>query len=269
MFITSAVAPLEILSTNVDVSQPGDTIVGFGDTTGTRYGASASPANVIDNTFTEWINGGSGSSAGAGFPPFGGPVGVILTPPAVGSTVLVGLRFYPGQDAAQSDPSGYLLEGSNNGGANYTTIASGSLSLPADRNSIALAVDPTQAAAQEVLFSNTHSYSSYRLTFPSVVSPSLAADLEIGEVEFLGVPAVGPTQPAFSHTTLTSGNLNLAGSGGTASGTFSVLTNASLNIPVSSWGVATNGSFDGSGNFSISLPVSASNTRLFYVIRTP
>jgi len=267
-YVTSSIAHLYIYSTNTDVSQPGDTITGFGDTTGTRYGANTNAANVIDDTFIEWINGGSGFSAGAGFPPFGGPVGVVLTP-AVGSTVLTGLRVYPGQDAADSDPSGFVLEGSNNGGTSYASIASGSLSLPLDRNSVSIAVDPTLAAVQEVLFSNTKSYTTYRLTFPNVRSPGTAADLEVGDVEFLGVPSVTGAPVVISHTTLSGGNLSITGSGGTANGTFSVLTNASLTVPLSGWGTNMTGTFDSSGNFSISLPVTTANPHLFYLIKTP
>ena len=267
-FVTSSIAHLFIYTTNTDVSQPGDSITGFGDTTGTRYGTSVDPANVIDDTFTEWVNGGSGFSAGAGFPPFGGPVGVILTP-AVGSTVLTGLRVYPGQDAADSDPSGFVLEGSNDGGTTYASIASGSLSLPLDRNSIALPVDPTQAAVQEVLFSNTKGYTTYRLTFPTVRSPGTAATLEVGDVEFLGVPGVGVAQPVISSTTLSGGNLHFSITGGTPSGTYSVLTNVNPTVPLASWGTAASGTLDGSGSASVSLPVSPSNPRLFYVIKTP
>lgn len=266
-YVTSSIAHLYVYTTNVDVSQPGDTITEFGDTTGTRYSPNNDPSYVIDNTFSEWENGGSGFSAGAGFPPFGGPVGVVLTP-SVGSTVLTGLRIYPGQDAADNDPSGFVLEGSNDGGTNYTTITSGPLSLPLDRNSLALAVDPTQAAVQEVLFANTQSYTTYRLTFPNVRSPSTASYLEIGDAEFLGVPAVTAPPLVISHTSLSGGNLSITGSGGTANGSFSVLTNATLTVPVASWGVFTTGTFDGSGNFSISLPVSAANPHLFYLIKT-
>jgi hypothetical protein len=161
-----------------------------------------------------------------------------------------------------------VLEGSNDGGTNYTTITSGPLSLPLDRNSLALAVDPTQAAVQEVLFANTQSYTTYRLTFPNVRSPSTASYLEIGEAEFLGVPAVTAPPLVISHTSLSGGNLSITGSGGTANGSFSVLTNATLTVPVASWGVFTTGTFDGSGNFSISLPVSAANPHLFYLIKT-
>jgi hypothetical protein len=272
-YITSSIAHLYIYSTNVDVTQPGDTITGFGDTTGTRNGANAYPANVIDNTFQEWINGGSGFSAGAGFPPFGGPVGVIVTP-SVGSTVLAGLRFYPGQDAQNSDPSSFVLEGSNDGGTTYATIASGPLSLPLGRNPVSAVVDPTYligqgqyVQAQEILFSNSRGYTTYRLTFPDVVTPSTASDLEIGEVEFLGVPGAGVLQPVIGGTKIVGGNLSISGSGGAPSGTFTVQTNANLTLP--SWGTALTGTFDGSGNFSISLPVSSTNTHLFYRIKTP
>ena len=266
-YVTSSIAHLYVYSTNVDVSQPGDTITEFGDTTGTRYSPNNNPAYVIEDSFSEWENGGSGFSAGAGFPPFGGPVGVVLTP-SVGSTILTGLRVYPGQDAADNDPSGFILEGSNDGGTNYSTIASGNLSLPLDRNSLDLPVDPTQAAAQEVLFSNTKGYTSYRLTFPNVRSPSTASYLEIGEAEFLGVPSATPAPLVISHPTLSGGNLSIAGTGGTANGNFSVLTNATLTVPLASWGVFTTGTFDASGNFSLTLPVSSTNPHLYYVIKS-
>src|SRR5581483_11214314 len=131
-------------------------------------------ANAIDDVMTEWQNGGSGLNASAGFPPFGGPVGLIITP-AAGSTVVTGLRVYPGQDAVANDPNSFVLEGSNDGGTNYTPIASGPLSLPAARNSADLPVDPLQASVQELLFSNTRGFTTYRLTFPNVVAPNTAS----------------------------------------------------------------------------------------------
>jgi len=149
----------------------------------------------------------------------------------------------------------------------YATIASGPLSVPLARNALALPVDPTQAAAQEILFSNTRGYTSYRLTFPNVVNLNTASYLEVGDVEFLGVSGYG--QPVISSTKLSAGNLIVTGLGGTPSGTFSVLTNTSLTMPVPSWGAVTNGTFDGSGNFSISLPVNPTSPLLFYRIRTP
>ena len=265
--VTSSVAHLFIYSTNVDVTQPGDPTTGFGDMSSGRYNANP-PNDAIDNTFTEYQNGGSGLNTGAGFPPFAGPAGVVVTP-AVGSTVLAGLRVYPGQDGAANDPNGFKLEGSNDGGTNYTLIASGPLSLPLTRNSAALVVDPVQAWAQELLFSNTRGFTSYRLTFPDVVDPGTASYLEVGEIELLGVPGVGVAQPVFLGPVLHGGNLTLSGTGGPANGTFTVRTNANVTAPVASWGAATTGTFDGSGNFSVSLPVNPANPRLFILIQTP
>jgi hypothetical protein len=268
-YITSSIAHLFIFSTNVDVTLPGDLATSFGDQSNGRFNDNG-PAFAFDDTFTEYENGGSGLNAAAGFAPFGGPVGVIVTP-AIGSTVLAGVRFYPGADAPESDPNSYVLEGSNDG-TTYTTIASGPLNLPATRNTIDLPVDPTQAWAQEILFSNTQGYTSYRLTFPNIVNSNTASYFEIGDIELLGVAGEGvapPTQPTIGTTTLTAGNLNIAGSGGTPNGTFSVMTNSDLTVPVANWTQATTGTFDASGNFSISLPVSTSNPQLFYLIKTP
>jgi hypothetical protein len=193
----------------------------------------------------------------------------VVVTPAVGSTVLAGLRFYPGADAQGFDPSGYILEGSNDGGTTYSTIDSGPLALPATRNPAAAAVDPTVDSVQEILFSNGRGFTTYRLTFPSIVSPSTAAYLEIAEVEFLGVPGLGVSQPTITKTSVSGGNLSLSGSGGPANGNFSVLTNASLTVPISRWGVAATGTYDATGKFSVSLPVSATNPKLFYLIQTP
>ncbi len=266
-YITSSIAHLYIFSTNVDITQPADPATGFGDESG-RFNNNG-PAYAFDNTFTEYQNGGSGLNASAGFPPFGGPVGVIVTP-SVGSTVLAGVRFYPGGDAPDNDPSGYVLEGSNDG-TTYTTIASGPILLPAARNTIDLVVDPTQASAQEILFSNTKGYTSYRITFPTVANPANdgASYLEVGDIELLGVAGVGVAQPVISTTTLSGGNLHIAGSGGSPNGTFSVVTNGNLTLPTGSWTQAMTGTFDASGNFSVSLPVSASDPQLFYLIKTP
>jgi hypothetical protein len=267
-YITSSVAHLYIYSTNVDVTQPSDPVTEFGNTDSSGRFPNNGPAYAFDNTFTEYENGGDGLNAAAGFAPFGGPVGVVITP-AVGSTVLSGIRFYPGQDAPGSDPSGYVLEGSNDG-TTYTTISSGSLSLGA-RNTIDLAVDPTQSSATEILFSNTKGYTSYRLTFPTIANPgnSGASYLELGDIELLGVAGGGVAQPMISGTTFSGGNLNITGNGGAPNGSYSVLTNGDLTVPVASWGTAMTGTFDGSGNFTISLPVSMSNSHLFYVIKTP
>jgi hypothetical protein len=259
--VTSGPVVVSILSTLVDITQPGDLNTNFGN-------ADGAPANSsslsIDDTFTPWQISGHGLNAQAGFAPFGGPVGLIITP-GVGSTRVNGVRFYSGSDPSVDDPADYTLEGSKNGGASYTLIASGALSMPDDRNDVSLAVDPlTAPGLQEILFNNSQTYTSYRVTFNHVKNDSSANRLSLGEVELLGVGI-----PSFNGVSVSGGNINLSGSGGTPNGTFSVLTSANVAAPVSTWTSAVSGSFDGSGNFSLSIPINPANPHLFYLIRSP
>jgi len=273
-YVTSAVAHLYIYSTNLDVTQPGDLTATFGDSTTNAtspYGrlAGGNPNNAIDDTFSEWQNQGSGINALAGFGPFAGPVGFTVTP-AVGSTVLAGIRIYPGADSAGMDPSSYILDGSNDG-ITWSTIASGPLALPGNRNAISGVVDPTYfdgtqyASVQEILFSNTRGFTNYRLTFPNIVDPN-NNNLELGDVELLGVPGVGVFQPVIGKAVFSAGNLSITGSGGTPSASYTVQTNANLSA-TSGWNTASTGTFDSSGNFSVSLPISSATPKLFYRIQ--
>jgi hypothetical protein len=261
--VTSAPVVVTILSTNVNVLTSGDVITDFGNTSGNP----GDPTLAINLTFQAFVTRGSGLNNNAGFPPFGGPVGLVVTP-AVGNTVIKGVRFYPGSDGFQSDPADFTLEGSLNGGVSYTTIVpSTALSLPDERNPATSAVDPLVTSVQEILFPNTQGYTSYRLTFNHVKDDNNTYFMSLGEMELLGVAVAG--QPVIASTSFSGGSININGVGGTAGGSYSVLTNATVTAPVASWGTATTGTFDGSGNFSISLPVSTTTPRLFYLIKTP
>jgi hypothetical protein len=179
---------------------------------------------------------------------------------------LDGIRVYPGADSAANDPSGYILEGSNDGGKTYSTISSGALSLPAPRNSSGLLTDPTAVnSVQEILFANYRGFTTYRLTFPNVVNSNSAAYLEVGDIELLGVPGTGTAQPIIGKVTFSNGSLVITGTGGTGSGSFVVQTNGNLLLP-NGWGTAASGTYDASGNFTNSLPVNAKTPQLFYRI---
>jgi hypothetical protein len=207
---TSTVARLTVISTLLDVTVPADPITGFGDTSGTQWGLNADPINAIDNFSTvKYQNGGSGLNAPAGFPPFGGPVGVVVTP-AVGSTLVSGLRIYTADGNPERDPADFKLEGSSNGGATYTLLAAGPLSLPAARADAGQAFDPTTQPMQEILFSNHGSFTTYRLTFNHVRDDNNANSLQVGEIELLGVSA--PPSPVLTAVPNGSGGLTLSSS---------------------------------------------------------
>lgn len=260
--VTSAVVQVTILDTNLDVTQPTDPITDFGNTSTT----AAFPAAAIDNLGDAFTTRGSGLNNNAGFPPFGGPVGLVITP-AVGGTRVTALRIYAGPDGSASDPADVKLEGSNNGGTTYTTILPDTaLSIPEDRNAASSPIDPLTSSLQEIRFANSQVYSSYRLTFNHVKQDNNTYFMSIGDVELLGEAVSGPV---FSGVVRSGGNLVISGSGGTPSGTYSVLTNAIVEAPIATWGTNQTGTFDASGNFSVSLPVSSSNPRLFFMIKTP
>lgn len=183
---TSVVTRLNVLSDMPDITAPGDivTIVG-GSTPGNEP-----VENSIEDTTSKYLNFGTDGNTDAGFT---GPVGLEVTP-AVGSTVVTGLRIYTANDAVERDPTDFKLEGSNDGGATYTVIASGPLSLPAGRNAAALGIDPLTLVNQEVNFANTAGYTTYRLTFTNVKNNTTANSMQIAEIELLGEPGTGTPQ---------------------------------------------------------------------------
>jgi len=199
--VSSAPSLLNVLSQSSDVTAPGDGITAFGS-------AQPSPAaegvtNAIDNTTAKYLNYGSGPNAQ--LPPFVGPVGLVVTP-AVGATTINALRVYTANDTPARDPVDYKLEGSNDGGATYALISTGPLTLPVDRNALALATDPVGQANQEVRFANSRAYTTYRFTVNNVKDNSNANSMQLGEIELLGsaAPLLTFTRGPGNSLTLTS-----------------------------------------------------------------
>ena len=132
----------------------------------------------------------------AGSSPFVGPIGFVVTP-SLGKTVVSVLRFYTANDASERDPADYTLEGSDDGGANWTTISSGALALPTDRNGAPAALNPLTQYLQEVRFANATGYTSYRVSWATIRDNAGTPLTQLGEVELLGVrsPQAPPTTP--------------------------------------------------------------------------
>lgn len=208
--IPSATVDLVVVSTLEDVTDPADVITGFGDESGTTWGDATNAFNAIDNTVTKWVNGGSGFSAAAGFPPFKGPVGLIVTP-AKGPTVVTGLRIFTADGNTERDPADFTLEGSTDDGASYHVIVSGALDLPDTRSSTTTQTDPLQAAMQELIFGNSGAYSSYRITFNNTVNNGSASALQIAEIELLGVAATS-VSPALTVGRTSTGAITITSS---------------------------------------------------------
>jgi len=151
-----------------DVTVPGDPIVA----SSTMSPGSEGVANAIDDQPTKYLNF---DILNTGF----------TVTPNVGDTIVSGLVLTSANDAPERDPSSYKLDGSNDG-SNYVSISSGPV-----------ATFPARFYNNYIFFTNTKSFKSYRLIFPTVVNaPTAANSMQISEVQFLGVtPGVVNTNP--------------------------------------------------------------------------
>jgi hypothetical protein len=116
--------------------------------------------------------------------------GIVVTP-AFGSSIITSMELWVANDAPERDPASYELRGTNVSlGAgpfnlsDFVLISSGALALPAPRDTVADAVGNSQV----VNFANSAAYTSYMLTFPTVVNAATANSMQISEVQFVGVP---------------------------------------------------------------------------------
>lgn len=129
------------------------------------------PANVLDaNSATKYLNGG------------GKLTGLIVTP-ARGASVIGSFVITTANDAPERDPAAWTLYGTtdsvtstnNSAGTNenWTVIASGTVTLP----------DTRLVAGPVVSFANSASYTSYKLIFTQLKSPTSSL-MQIADVQF-------------------------------------------------------------------------------------
>ena len=146
-------------------------------------------ASIEDDSLLQYVNLGADGTTN----PFVGPAGFVVTPNA-GGTIVDGLRIFTASRYPQDDPADYLLEGSNDGGSNYTRIAGGLLALPTARNAAAGPINITNQALQEIDFVNTNAYATYRFTFTNTVDPAASNGVQVAEIQFIG--SLAPAAPS-------------------------------------------------------------------------
>ncbi len=150
--------PIEPPPTSGDVTQADDLIV----PTSANSPANEDVLKAIDNNpQTKYLNFDKLNA------------GLTVTP-AIGKTVVAGLRLTSANDAPERDPTSYVLAGSNDG-TTYVEIAHGAVPDFVNR-----------FTAVTVGFTNTIAYLHYRLLFPTVRNAGSAVAVQIAEVELLG-----------------------------------------------------------------------------------
>jgi len=113
--------------------------------------------------------------------------GFIVTPG--GPSTLDSFQITTANDATERDPTTWMLYGTNdpittpdNGDGkveNWILIAGGSVDLPAERNTL----------GPKVLICNQNqTYTSYKMIFPTVKDSAAANSMQIGEIQFYGIP---------------------------------------------------------------------------------
>jgi hypothetical protein len=146
------------LLAQIDITQPDDPIVGSSANTP----ISGVVAHAIDNQPTVYLNL---DKINTGF----------TVTPLVGSTLVTGITVQSAGDASERDPASYILSGSNDG-TSFSEISRGTIPAFPSRNFV-----------QKFTFTNSQSYTAYRLIFPTVANPAIANSMQIAEVELLGV----------------------------------------------------------------------------------
>ncbi len=81
------------------------------------------------------------------------------------------------------------------------------------------------------------------------------------------VVQVAPKPPVFDGVTLTSSNLTLSGSGGTANGNYYVLMATNLVTPLAQWQFIATNQFDTNGNFTVTNLAYTNAPQRFYLLR--
>lgn len=163
----------------MDLFSPGDSIIAFDFDTVSAGVASSSPAgeeafNIADeDSSSKYLNFGGGNGEGTGF--FGAASNL-------NTGVIQSIQFVTANDAPERDPTSYEVWGTNDPitSANdsladeedWVLITSGSLDLPEDRF----------AAGDVISFSNSTSYSGYRVIIPTVRDPMIANSMQIADV---------------------------------------------------------------------------------------
>jgi hypothetical protein len=157
------------------ILQPGDPVIAIDLDTeleNSAYPGGETPANAVDqNSATKYLN------------QRGTETGLIVTP-NFGSSTIQSFIITTANDAADRDPTSYLLYGTNdailstdnsngNGGEAWTQIASGPVSLPDTR------FTPGTVAN----FANGLAFSSYKMLFPTLKGGS-GSLMQIADLQF-------------------------------------------------------------------------------------
>jgi hypothetical protein len=89
------------------------------------------------------------------------------------------------------------------------------------------------------------------------------------ELQLFGVPTSSKPVLTITSSTVSDGNLILAGTGGKAGADYTWLTATNLATPLPEWTTNTTGTFNSSGDFSNSISINRSEPQRYFRLSTP
>ena len=165
-------------------------------------------------------------------------------------TVAIGSRH----DRINSPGTISLLNGTNNTG---TVLAHGG-GLPGTQNTW---------KNYTATFTTTGSVSGDLTVDLSVVGNGTTIQADFDNVQLTATPVVFKA-PTLATPKISSGNLVLAGAGGTPNAGYAWLAATNLSAPIN-WTTNLTGTLDGSGAFSNTIPINTSQPASFFTLRIP
>jgi hypothetical protein len=165
-------APITVNQTTVLNIRANGSAGSTGGSSNSSYPANENPNDGIDgNPNTKYLNFGEENS------------GIIITP-NFGESTVRSFKLTTANDAVERDPASYELYGTNDTiqsrdnstglGETWTLIDSGALNMPNAR----------RTDANVVPVSNSTSYRSYKLVFPTVKNASSANSMQVADIRF-------------------------------------------------------------------------------------
>jgi hypothetical protein len=173
--VGSQVSPLQ------NIFKVGDPIAGVNAVPGAGTAANSPSAETAPNSIdssqpSKYLNFNQGAA------------GIVVTP-SVGRTIANELGLLSANDSPERDPATFEVWGTNDNNPNdirpdlnptnwqnfWTLISSGAVPLFSQRGQ-----------EQDIFFSNSTSYTSYMVDFPSVANPSAANSMQIADIQLSG-----------------------------------------------------------------------------------
>ena len=168
--------------TTAQVYGPGDPVLAVDLDGDSSFPPGETPFNAADqDSNTKYLN-------------FGGrDTGFIVTPNS-GPSIIQSIQMTTANDAEERDPTEFIIYGTNDpitsadnslgDQENWTEIASGTITMPADRF----------AASDIVDFTNSTSYSSYKVIIDEIKDKNFFGIMQVADVQLYTAPAGGGDQ---------------------------------------------------------------------------